>query len=215
MIRYKYAQLQRWILNRAATALTNLKLRPLLAGLKEDAVLIDCGANIGDITARFLATGGTVYAFEPDPLAYAALTARFGQHPRLQLFQQAVWTEDKKLPIYFHKDRTGDEMDFTVSSSLLKQKKNVKDESQVEVDAIDLEFFIRKLGRRVNLLKIDVEGAEIEILHSLIDKGTYKKVDLIVVETHETKIEGHDLLVAQLKQKLKALQIDNIRLNWL
>lgn len=215
MIRYQYAQLKRWVLNRAAATLTNLKLRPLLAGLGEDSVLIDCGANIGDITARFLATGGTVYAFEPDPLAYAALTARFGQTPRLHLFQQAVWTEDKKLPIYFHKDRQGDEIDFTVSTSLLRQKKNVKDESQTEVDAIDLEAFIRRLGRRVNLLKIDVEGAEIEILHSLIDKGTYKKVDLIVVETHENKIEGHDLLVSLLNQKMKKLGIDNIRLNWL
>src|SRR5215213_9742927 len=43
-------------------------LRRLRAtGLKPGDLAIDCGANVGEITARMRASGATVYAFEPNP----------------------------------------------------------------------------------------------------------------------------------------------------
>src|SRR5215471_19231611 len=44
-------------------------------------VIIDCGANIGDVTSLFARAGATVYAFEPNPLCFSILSRRFSALP--------------------------------------------------------------------------------------------------------------------------------------
>jgi len=62
---------------------------------------------------------------------------------------------------------------------------------------------------------MDIEGAEIEVIQHIIKQETYKKVDLVLVETHENKIPGHDEKVKRLKQLLTSKNIQNIKLNWI
>src|SRR5216117_3530220 len=77
----KLKLLKRIILNKGALWLSYIKLIPVLRRLNKNSLVIDCGANTGDITKKFADTGATVHAFEPDPLAYEFLKKRFEKNP--------------------------------------------------------------------------------------------------------------------------------------
>jgi FkbM family methyltransferase len=207
--------LKRKILNNGALVISLLKLRPLLAKIGEGSIVIDCGANVGDITNQFAKTGATVYSFEPDPAAFARLEKRFKDFPNVILHQKAVWIENTEIPFYFHESRSEDELELTVSSSVISNKSNVSESNKVMVEAIDLVAFINDLDAKIALIKIDVEGAEIEILKHILAQETYKKFELAVVETHETKIPGHVEEVANIKAILEEKGVENVKLNWI
>ena len=65
----------------------------ILALLRPGDVVIDCGANVGEVSARLVATGATVIAFEPDPYAFEKLSERVAGCDNVTLHQQAVSTE--------------------------------------------------------------------------------------------------------------------------
>lgn len=209
-------RLKRWVLNRGAYWISRYRLQGILRSLDAGSLVIDCGANVGDISALFLGTGAIVIAFEPDPVAHAILVDRFRGTPRFTLYRKAVSDHDGVASFYFHKDREGaDAREFTVSSTLVAEKRNVNAGQSMEVELTDLSAFVSSLGRKVDVLKLDVEGAEIDILKKMLAEGTHERVGLMLVETHETKIPGHDREVSALRRELDAKGIRNIRLNWI
>lgn len=216
MIR-QFQSLKRIFLNRGAYLISYFRLQKILKGVGPGSLVIDCGANVGEISALFLARGADVIAFEPDPVALAALRRRVGDHPCLTLHQQAVSNRQGKASFFFHKDRPegSGSAEFTVSSTLVAEKKNVDTNHSIEVELVDLDAFISALERKVDVLKMDVEGAEIAILWKMLGSGSYLKIGLILVETHETKIPGHLEEVQRLQARIREMGIGHIRLNWI
>lgn len=208
--------LKRRVLNNLAFYISYVKLLPILKKVDESSLIIDCGANKGDISALFLNNNATVIAFEPDPLAFAMLQKRFEGNDKIECINKAVHDKAGKTELYFHQDRQRkDDSAYTVSSSLVRDKINIDADNSIEIDTVDIDSFISELSKPVHLLKLDVEGAEIDILNKLIQNKTYKKIGLILVETHENKIPGFTEKVEHLKALIVKLQIDNIKLNWI
>ncbi|MBM3442425.1 MAG: FkbM family methyltransferase [Bacteroidetes bacterium] len=208
--------LKRSLLNQGAYWISWFRLRSLLRTLDRSSLVIDCGANVGDISALFLGTGAHVIAFEPDPTAYDILAKRFQRMPNFTLHRKAVSDHDGHGSLYFHQHRNdSNPLAFTVSSTLLAEKQNVDASQSIPVEVIDLSTYLSTLDSKVDILKMDVEGAEIGILKKMLADGTYEKVALMLVETHETKIPGHDHEVADLRHELVVRGIRNIRLNWI
>lgn len=209
-------KLKRILLVRVAYWISRIRLRGILRSLTEDSLVIDCGANVGDISALFLETGASVIAFEPDPVAHAILVDRFRGHPRFTLYNKAVSDHEGSAPIYFHRDRRGaGAREFTTSSSLVAEKRNVDTGYSMEVGLVDLSAYVASLGRRVDILKLDVEGAEIDILKKMLAEATYERIGLMLVETHEKKIPGHAREVESLRLEISEKGIRNIHLNWI
>ena len=72
-----------------------------------DHVALDIGANMGRVSERLLATGYTVYAFEPNPPAFAALQEKFRDESRLHAFPFAIGSADGALNLHVAEDATG------------------------------------------------------------------------------------------------------------
>ena len=211
-----YESIKRRVLNKCAYYTSLVKLIPILRKVEDSFLFIDCGANVGDISSLFLSRGAKVIAFEPDLLAFSRLQKRFSGAQRIELINKAVADSDGKAMFYYHKERLKNEgVEFTVSSSLLREKINVDGEHGIEVEIVDLCKYIDDLGRKVDILKMDIEGEEIAVLNKMIAQNTYNKVGLILVETHETKIPGHREKVAALKRRIHEEGITNIKLNWI
>lgn len=58
--------------------------------LKPGDIAIDCGANIGSVALRLAKTGATVFAFEPDPIAFDQLRTVSQRFANLTIYQKAV-----------------------------------------------------------------------------------------------------------------------------
>ena len=182
--------------------------------LKINDIAIDCGANVGNITKQMAERGAVVYAFEPNPHAFKVLEEKFKNDHNVHCVNKGALDRNTKMPLYMHENSDQDEVYWSQGTSLLDFKGNVNKEKFVEVELIDLSEFIEKLGQRVKLLKMDVEGVEYEILNKLIETNVYKLIDLILVETHEKKItelrDKHEALI----EKIKNENITNIDLTW-
>lgn len=132
--------------------------------IKPGMVVVDVGAHIGFFTllaAKKVGPAGKVYAFEPNPLSYALLVDNIA----LNGYQNAVAVQ-KALS-----NRTGsaalflNQRDSMVSS--LYQTKPVT-LSKVRVQTVTLDAFLDEKGwPPVHVVKMDVEGSELDVLQGM------------------------------------------------
>jgi FkbM family methyltransferase len=185
-----------------------------VAGLKPGDVAIDCGANLGLYTVRLASSGATVHAFEPNPYAFAELTRATAQFDNVELHQAAVTTEPGQVELYLHKWTNDDPVYWSSSSSLLVEKSNVRAEHSVSVEGIHLTQFIKDLGQPVKLFKMDVEGAEIDLLNQLLDEGLHNTIEQAFVEVHDRRVPSLVKPTQQLRDRLRQMGATHFRLDW-
>jgi FkbM family methyltransferase len=181
-------------------------------------IIIDCGANVGNISSRFARAGATVYAFEPNPLCFDILMRRFRAMPMVHCFNQGVMDRACTLTLRSAMSHgVWDELDTSVASTLLP---DTLDSScykvrETTVECIDLDAFIRSLGMRVRFLKLDIEGAEIAVLNRLLDTQTIDLIDLVAAETHETQMPPLREATEVLRRRIELMGLQQkIRLDW-
>jgi FkbM family methyltransferase len=182
--------------------------------LTDADIAVDCGANVGAVTAHLSGSGATVYAFEPNPYAFAELARRFRDRPNVHCRQQGVLDRNDVRKLYFHERSDQDELEWSTGSSLLEFKGNVRKDKYVDTPVIDLSEFIESLGTRVKVLKLDVEGVEGSILRRLISTGAIHRIDHVFVETHERKIPELKTDTDELRRMLKTMNLTHVNLDW-
>jgi len=190
------------------------KFRNMVAELGPGDIAIDCGANVGLYTKQLAQSGATVYAFEPNLIAFEALQHEVGDMDNVHLYNAATTTEPGKHKLYLHRNDAKDPLLFSVSSSLISAKKNVNSNDYVEIDGVVLHEFIKDLGKPVKLLKMDVEGAEIELLNKLLDEGLATSIHAGFVEVHDRKIPSLAKATEALRKRLAAENAEHITLDW-
>ncbi|MBX4206187.1 FkbM family methyltransferase [Candidatus Parcubacteria bacterium] len=189
------------------------KYNKLFSRLAPGEVAIDCGANVGKFTTKMAKPGVTVYAFEPDPHAFKVLESKFKDNTGVVLMNKAVSARAGRGKLYFDKRSSADEVAWSIRSTLLAEKPNMDLKAFFEVEIIDLAEFIQGIEKPIGLMKMDIEGAEVDVLNKLIDLGLTKRIRNIVVETHErfpTLAEP----TAKLRERIRREGISNIDLDW-
>lgn len=207
--------LKRKILNSGAIAISYFKLIPDLFRLNKKSLVLDCGANVGHISKLLSYTGATIISFEPDPVAFKQLTHRCRNRKNITCIQKGVWDKSSVLKMFTHKEARDGDVSFTVGSSIIAEKQNVDTQRTQDIEVIDLVAFLQEQKQKVDLIKLDIEGAEIEILKKIIATDTHHLFNRMYVETHETKIPSQKKDLDLIKQQLKEKGIENIKLNWI
>lgn len=147
---------------------------------------IDLGANVGEITTRLAATGADVICFEPDPAAFSALEAATADLVNVTLENKAAGhKQDNLLLRRSAKWSPKDPLSRTTGSSLIDNDNGTSDQNSVLVEVVDIISYLEKLDRDIRILKMDIEGAEWEILTRLMDHSLISRIYCIFVETHE------------------------------
>jgi hypothetical protein len=80
--------------------------------------------------------------------------------------------------------------------------KKIDRECYSDVELVDLNEFIRGLGHRIKLLKLDVEGVEFELINQLIDQGGIDQIDFLIAEIHETNGRAQEAERAKLMTRI-------------
>jgi len=152
-------------------------------------LILDCGANIGFTVLNYKRQypKARIIAFEPDPL-FAPVLRRNLQHngvEDVQVVEAAVWTSNEKVKWFSEgidgSHIVGDEQQNAIS----------------QVQAIDLADY---LNETVDLLKIDIEGAEYDVVDHLGKE--LRNVKNILVECHlgQTNIDRFGKMLQILKE---------------
>lgn len=158
----------------------------VLADTGPGDLCVDLGANVGEITTRLAATGADVISFEPDPAAFDALTRATAGLDTVTLHQKAAGARADRLMLRRSANWSPDDPTrHTAMSSLVRTDAKMDEDNGVMVEVIDLIAFLEALDRDIRILKMDIEGAEWEILQKLIDHPLLTRIDCIFVETHE------------------------------
>ena len=168
---------------RERTHLQSLELIQL-EQLNEKSVVIDLGSNFGDVLKGLEDCGCKVYAVEPHPFFYNYIIENYGSNENFVISSKAAWVRNEKRNFYFKKSRQA----INGGATLMAEKTNILDLGLYDiVDCFDISEFIKSIGH-VDVLKIDIEGAEYEVLHSLLESGAYRNIKSIYIEDHERKM---------------------------
>ena len=154
-------------------------------GLALDPVIVDCGANIGVATVYFATEydHARVYAFEPNPEAFTYLERNVGQLGRsnIDLFQVALGVADGQADL-FMSDSVG-----SMRASLRADR--TKWTRRVPVLVCRLSKLFHRLSR-IDLVKMDIEGAEFVVLSELNEAGVLGKPLYYIIEYHNIADSG-------------------------
>lgn len=184
-------------------------------GATKGLLAIDLGANIGEYSQLLARTAKRVYAFEPDPWAFEQLQNNTRHLDNVELIQAAAGPEQGTVRLFRHPDFADDPIMNSQSSSIVESKNNIDKNDYVEVEQVDIIQFIRDLDGPVGILKVDIEGAEVDLFEGLFDQpDVLDKIRYIFAETHETKIAGHEPRVAALRDRAARIERPEIDLNW-
>jgi len=187
--------------------------RQAVARLGPADVAIDAGANVGDFTWPLARRGVEVHAFEPDPYAVEILERRFASYPNVTVHRTAVSGAARELDLFRAPAFDTDPDTLSKSSSVIATKPNVDSTTAIRVPAIDLTDFIARIGP-VALLKMDIEGAEVDVLERLLDTELLGRIPHVFVETHDDKIPAIAERMARLRQRMSAEELNHVDLHW-
>lgn len=160
--------------------------------LRPGDLAVDCGANMGVVTAQLAATGAEVLAFEPDPSAFATLTERFGDMPNVRLVNAAVGAASGTVRLMRSQNYEANPVGASVKSTILDGGRGIDAENSVEVELVDFPALLRERAAQggIAFVKMDIEGAELDILEAMDRDGLFAHVRCLVAETHERKFRA-------------------------
>src|SRR5258706_3565529 len=135
-------------------------------------VIIDCGGNMGLSGVWFRQTyprcAMTVYEADPNLASIIRRNLDHAGHSDVNVRNNAVWSENGEIVF----SSRGDDMG------------RIDPQGNVTVKAIDLSA---ELPEQVDLMKMDIEGAEFEVFERLIQTGAINRVKNLLAEFHPSK----------------------------
>jgi FkbM family methyltransferase len=152
---------------------------------------VDIGANIGSVTLDFVFRDSRlkVDAYEPNPRTFETLTRNVRENgvvSRVRVFRQAVAAQDGAVVLWTGRS--------SVHSSI--KAENIGGVS-ISVPVVSFDHAIRRTGATRVAVKIDVEGAEVEMLESA------SAATLAIVQ--EIALEYHDSIVPAARARCEAV----------
>jgi FkbM family methyltransferase len=158
--------------------------------------VIDLGAHRGTFSVRAALSGPEteVYAVEPSPrnLEWLRKNIEINELANVHVHEAAVAHSSGRAVLHLNLAESG-------RTSLLIDS---GDDNDVLVETLLLDELLRTIGRPVDLLKIDIEGAEHQVLASVPEDGL-RRIRRIAMEYHATPDRRLDVAAAELRALLE------------
>src|SRR5919107_1149702 len=152
---------------------------------KQGDVVVDIGAHMGRYTiigAKRVGTKGKIVAIEANPSNFEMLNRniKLNRLTNIISLNNAVYSKETKIKLYLPGEELGDTIYNTIVSDRAKNE-----DKFVEVSANTLDYLLQLKGiTDVNWVKIDVEGAEFEVLKGANKILSDSKDIALLIEVH-------------------------------
>ena len=143
-------------------------------------LILDCGSNIGMSVLFFkrLYPASRIVAFEPDRQTFEVLRSNVqnNRFSNVELHNQAVYPTDGHIEFYSDPGHPG-----SLAMSTARERFPGREVAAQSVEAVRLSPFIQG---EVDLLKMDIEGAEGAVMAELAESGKLRSINQIFLEYH-------------------------------
>ena len=140
--------------------------------LNENSVVLDLGGFHGEWANKIWHKYNCfIYVFEPIPNLYEYINERFKDNEKIKVFNFGISDVDKTIGITLNNDG---------SSFYLEGQ----DKVECSVKSV-YKFFVENNIKKVDLMKINIEGDEYPVMKSLLDTGLIDRIDNIQVQFHD------------------------------
>jgi FkbM family methyltransferase len=153
----------------------------------QNGVIVDAGANIGLFTLLALQKGARkIYAIEPDPCPFFYLRSNFRNNSNVILLNNALVGNSEMDKFQLHLNGS------VASSYFVENLTSNPDIMSIDVQTLRIQNILEQEGK-IDLLKLDIEGAEYDVLKSL-DQSDFSRISQMFIEWHNYSDEIIPLL---------------------
>lgn len=181
-------------------------------------IAIDAGAHFGVFTERIAATGAQVHAFEPDRGNFSVLSDRVAHLQsrglvNINLYNAGVAGHAGDATLFRPKQYIANTNTGTQGCTILSEVSALDYKAGDTVRIIDFAQFLRDLPKPAKLVKLDIEGAEWEVLKA-VEERALDRFEYMFVETHEWFLQEYQQVTAEMKARYAVQQKPYINLFW-
>jgi FkbM family methyltransferase len=158
---------------------------------KQGDIVVDIGAHMGRytiISSKRVGANGKVVAIEAHPINFEMLKSniKLNQLTNVIPLNYAAYSKETKIKLYLPDEESGYTMHHSIMSNYVFTKYKDKTEDKfVEVSANTLDYLLQLNEiTDVNWVKIDVEGAEFEVLKGASNVLSKSKDIALLIEVH-------------------------------
>ena len=142
--------------------------------LSSDSVVFDVGGYQGDFAeAVYSRFGCRIFLFEPVPEFYAHCVRRFSGNPAVTCLNYGLAARSGSFPIQLSDDASSFKRSVTNGPVCNAEVRGVAD----AVTALGV--------KKIDLMKINIEGGEFELLPALVDSGVIEQTRFVQVQFHD------------------------------
>lgn len=170
-----------------------------ISDLDSDSVILDLGGHLGQFSKILISQFDCVcYCIEALPSLYNQIPSDI---PQLKKFNYAISDSNGILEFAITEGAEG---------NYIKEIGNNNNKTQEIIDTLQVrsitlsEFLKQQNINRIDLLKIDIEGAEFEVFNS-IDNFLLSSIKQITIEFHDFKFKDLKPQVENIKRRLEDL----------
>lgn len=152
--------------------------------LPRDSICVDIGAYLGDYIKGYLDKNnlGRILAFEPIPQYYTKIIDEFGDNPQVSVFPYALSSESGWIQV----------IPNGAATTLVPSSNNSLSETSIQIrcELFSILNILIPEGK-IDWVKINIEGAEYQLLRYLDLSSSMKRIKTLVVQFHH--IDGENL----------------------
>jgi FkbM family methyltransferase len=173
----------------------------LKSHLKPGMTVLDVGAHLGlmsVISSGILGPSGKVYAFEPSPFTFSQLKkviALNAGHAPVKLFPYVVSKQNGLVDFFLSEDEGSN------SNSMVE--KHHQNRINIPIESVSIDQFVTEQNiHKVDLLKVDAEGSELDVLQGA--EMTLRKLKpLVILAVHPRLIVNNNQSTGTIYQFIK------------
>jgi FkbM family methyltransferase len=150
----------------------------------DPSLILDGGANVGYASIFFANhyPHASILAVEPEPANFSTLLSNIQSYPQIKAVHAAIWCKPEPVVV--------NNPDQSWAAYVVDARSAPKSRHSVTVQGLTIGDLLQMSGKdTIDILKLDVEGAEREIFLSS-DCSWLRRTKILIVELHDRLIPG-------------------------